>query len=173
MFLNLLQLYGQSKAKVIKNIDTIVTTISSDSTIQKVIVDRIPDKGNDVENSRQPITVFLKDNKILKISYCNKDTASNPLIMLVGGIYVDYYLENEELRFVNYRDEDYSRPSSCGYVSITHKYYFKNDKLLKSIELGNNPCKPLGKFNKDFLAQSQLSNFKKLFEIVKNKKRNH
>lgn len=58
LFLNLLQLYAQSKSQKIKDIDKIVATTNRDSTIQKVVVEIKTDNETNAENSRQQITVF-------------------------------------------------------------------------------------------------------------------
>lgn len=169
LFLNLLQGYGQRTAKIMKQIDKIVAATRTDSTLQKAVVDIKRDDSDDEKNPHPQITVFFKDSKISKISFCDNCSGSNFLLSLKGGYLVDYYLVNEELCFVNHRYTDPGRPGSCGYVNIVNKFYFKKGKLVKQLKEGHNPCDEMVRGNRDPTPELLLQYFKNLVEMVKGK----
>jgi len=170
MLFNLSQSYGQNNTRLIKHIEQLVAATNTDSTITKIVVEGTPEDNDDEQNSRQQITVFFKGSKISKISLCDSRRGRNPLMMSDGGNFTDYYLENEELCFVNELNVDNSRPGSCGYVNIANKFYFNNRKLIKHLKQGYNPCDAFAKANRDPTPESVLQSFKSLFEIAKSKK---
>lgn len=175
LYFNLFHLYGQEKSidsVEIKRIDKFVQEITSDTALRKVNFEKL--NLEDGEKSPEGIAVYYKNNQIFRISFCYCSANNLSEQIKNGGIYVNYFIDNGELNFVNYQEVDNSRPGSCGYVQINHFFYFKKDKLIQSIVKGFNPCKPnWGKLNNTFdSAENQLQSFRKIYEIVKDKKPN-
>lgn len=155
-------LFGQTEEQV-KAIRIAVEQINNDSTYVKKVLDNEQWLEHGTDNGAE-LTAFFKNGKIVKI------------IEWVGlsnyvSIY-EYYIQNNSLIFVyaqekafKYDDKSDSFDYNNSIVTCEKRYYFKNEKLIKSKFTGQS-CNPNRTTNND--SNILLADCEKYLKLFKN-----
>jgi hypothetical protein len=117
----------------IENIQSTVDSIRLEKNLEILSIDSVScsskfSKDTVIYN----VDFHMRGNEIVRISLSPCGIQILPAHYSIGGSEINYFLDTNELIFVEEKYIDRSRMGSCGTLSIENRLYYRKDILLKS-----------------------------------------